>query len=109
MLRSAPRFLAQQDGVSVEIVNWPGLEAGDMSQVGFSLLIIGQRYCTTGTPTLKKANRSIRIDEKTIFAVLFITVLEPIRVVLRSLQTLGHHHISENKLDLQVRVLENRN
>ncbi|MBF8249094.1 MAG: hypothetical protein HW374_1894 [Bacteroidetes bacterium] len=84
MLRSAPRFLAQHAGVSVEIVNWPGLEAGDMSHLGFSELIIGQRYCTTGTPTLKKLNRSIRSDEKTIFAVLFITMLEPLKVVLRS-------------------------
>ncbi len=86
MLRSAPSFFAQQDGVSVEIVNWPEFETGDMSQAGFSLLIIGQRYCTTGTPTLKKPNRKIKSDEKTIFAVLFITMLEPLKAVLRSLQ-----------------------
>lgn len=75
MFLSATIFFAQQEGVSVEIVNWPGLEAGDMSQLGFSALIIGQRYCTTGTPTLKKLNSRTRSDEKTIFAVLFITML----------------------------------
>jgi len=74
VLRSAPTCLAQQSGVMLDTVSSPGIETGDISHLGFSALIIGQRYCTTGIPTLKKLKTRISNKDERIFTLLFIDV-----------------------------------
>lgn len=66
VLRSAIMYLAQQFGVCAEKATVASVAEADISQVGLSALIIGQRYFTIGTPTLKSPKTAINTIETVI-------------------------------------------
>ncbi|MBI3586339.1 MAG: hypothetical protein HY088_04325 [Ignavibacteriales bacterium] len=59
-------YLAQQFGICWEKAIAASLAVAGISHVGFSALIIGQRYFTIGTPTLNSANTAISAIETVI-------------------------------------------
>lgn len=101
VFRSAPSCFAQHAGVWVEIDVPVAFAVGDMSHVGFSLLIVGHRYCTTGTPMLKNPNMTTSNVEITVFVVLLMTPYVTIRNLPSSLTQISRHNISEKEDELQ--------